>query len=292
MEFIREPCLFQLGKEFKMERFDEMKEGFESVQMDHPFSEPEDDKSVSARKGETESATEPEKAPEKSEEEKRAAHEAAEAKRKAEWDARRQAEKDALQAELDRLESMTADELAKESIKRVGMDTEKITRRNMKESVTEYIQTLCMEDVDFAKLAMHPKKNMLHCFQYINRKAWDYVQDEMKANNIKPGREVLAYSADIPDGLCYQWAEDYFRDPDAKEDEEKEEEFIPRPYIDSTRNRRTVGKGKKNAVKEVKKPVEKKQPEKTAKPQDDGGQLSLFGALATGCETGAGVLGS
>ena len=36
--------------------------------------------------------------------------------------------------------------------------------------------------------------------------------------------------SDIPDDLCYQWAEDYFRDPDAKEDQGDEEEFVPQPY--------------------------------------------------------------
>ena len=38
--------------------------------------------------------------------------------------------------------------------------------------VSEHIQMLCMEDTAFARLTMHPKKNMIRCFQYINRKAW------------------------------------------------------------------------------------------------------------------------
>ena len=54
----------------------------------------------------------------------------------------------------------------------------------MKECVSEHIQMLCMEDTAFARLTMHPKKNMIRCFQYINRKAWDYVQDELKATVI------------------------------------------------------------------------------------------------------------
>ena len=31
--------------------------------------------------------------------------------------------------------------------------------------------------------------------------------------------------------MCFQWAVDYFNDPDAKEDHEDEEEFVPKPYI-------------------------------------------------------------
>jgi len=34
---------------------------------------------------------------------------------------------------------------------------------------------LCMEDTAFARLTMHPKKNMIRCFQYINRKACVHV---------------------------------------------------------------------------------------------------------------------
>lgn len=36
-----------------------------------------------------------------------------------------------------------------------------------------------------------------------------------------PDRAAQGYGCDIPDDLCYQWAEDYFRDPDAKEDQEQ-----------------------------------------------------------------------
>ena len=50
----------------------------------------------------------------------------------------------------------------------------------------------------------------------------------MKDNDIKPENGV--YGSDVPDDLCYQWAEEYFRDPNAKEDQEKEESFVPRAY--------------------------------------------------------------
>lgn len=81
-------------------------------------------------------------------------------------------------------------------------DTEKLTRRNMKECVSEYIQTLCFEDVAFARLTMQPKKNMIHCFQYINRKAYEYVQDEMKVNGVGNRGGMQCYASDIPDDLC------------------------------------------------------------------------------------------
>ena len=93
----------------------------------------------------------------------------------------------------------------------------------MKECVSEYIQTLCFSDPAFARLTMQPHKTMIHCFYYINRKAMEFVQQEMKDNGIKPEGPYGAYGSDIPDDMCYQWAEEYFRDPNAEEDKEKEE---------------------------------------------------------------------
>ena len=177
------------------------------------------------------------------------------------------------------LDAMSPAELLKAAAKRVSADTEKLTRRNMKESVSEFIQTKCIDDLDFARLTMHPRKSMIHCFQYISRKAWDYVQDELKANGVQPGPGQQGYGCDIPDDLCYQWAEDYFRDPDAKEDQGDEEKFVPQPYRGKTSSK-SVSKKKKE---EKKKESEKKELPKKAE-ADDGqislGDLSSFGEAA------------
>lgn len=192
------------------------------------------------------------------EERKKAEHEAEEAKRKAEWEAKVQAKKDAEQKQLDALNTMTEDELIAASNKRIEADTEKLTRRNMKECVSEHIRMLCFEDIDFARLTMHPRKSMIHCFQYINRKAYEYIQDELKVNGIKLGTGANGYGSDIPDDLCYQWAEEYFRDPTAKEDQIDEEKFVPRPYKGSVKTKKT----------------EKKKPE-PAKPKEEEAQMLL-----------------
>ncbi len=215
--------------------------------------------------------------PEEDEDKKRAEHEAAEAKRKAEWDAKQKAKKEAEQAQLDRLAAMSDEEVVEASTKRVITDVEKLTRRNMKECVSEHIQMLCMEDMAFARLTMHPKKSMVHCFQYINRKGWDYIQDELKVSGIQPGPGQQVYSCDIPDDLCYQWAEEYYRDPDAKEDHEEEEKFVPKPYAG-----RSAAKSKAKK-KETKKDAKKKsEPKQVVKPKqeeetpDVDGQMSLL----------------
>lgn len=203
-----------------------------------------------------------------SEDAKRKAHEEAEAKRKAEWDARQLAKKQAEDAAIKNLQSMSDADVMAASTERVRLATERITRRSMKECVAEHIQELCRKDPAFARRTMHPKKSMIHCFQYINRKAKDYIQQEMEDNDIKPENGV--YGGDVPDGLCYQWAVDYFNDSDAQEDKEKEEKFTPRPYVSTSSKTKKTANSKKPA---------KKEPEKKQEPENGYQQMSLAGVF-------------
>ena len=93
-----------------------------------------------------------------SEEAKRKAHEEAEAKRKAEWDAQQASKKAAEQEKLQQIAAMSDDEVMMASAKRVGTDTEKITRRNMKDCVSEVIQTKCLEDPPLPDWSCSPAK--------------------------------------------------------------------------------------------------------------------------------------
>lgn len=221
--------------------------------------------------------TETPAAEKESEDKNRAEHEAAEAKRKAEWEARQQAKKEAEQAQLARMSALSDEEVTAEAMKRVGTDTERLTRRNMKECVSEYIQTLCLEDPAFARLTMHPRKTMIHCFYYINRKAREFVEQEMKDNDIKPENGV--YGSDVPDDLCYQWAEEYFRDPDAKEDQEKEEKFVPRAYSgkSSVKSKKTKTAAKKTAGKGKNVKTPEKKPQKNVADEGQFEQMTLAG---------------
>ena len=207
-----------------------------------------------------------------SEDAKRKAHEEAEAKRRAEWEAKQLAKKQEREAALEKIKSMSDADIVSASTERVRVDTEKLTRRNMKECVSEHIQSVCRKDPAFARQTMNPNKSMIHCFHYINRMAKDYLQQEMKDNDIKPENGV--YGGDVPDGLCYQWAEDYFNDMDAPEDKEKEEKFTPRPYVNAASKAKGTTKSKKAAKKETaKKETEKKQEPK----KNDYQQMSLPG---------------
>ena len=117
---------------------------------------------------------------------KKAEFDAAEAKRKAEWEAKQAQKKLREQQELDRLAAMSDDDVMQASMNRVSQDTERLTRRNMKLCVMEDVQTECLADPAFARLVMNPKKKMLNCFHYINRKAREYLEQEMKDNDEKP----------------------------------------------------------------------------------------------------------
>lgn len=198
------------------------------------------------------------------EDEKRKAHEAAEARRKAEWEAKQAAQKETERLQMARVDAMSDDDVMKASLERVSQDTERLTRRNMKECVSEHIQTKCLEDPAFARLTMHPRKTIVHCFWYINRKAKEFIEQEMKLNGQEP-RDAPGgiYGGDVPDGMCYQWAEEYFRDLNAEEDHRDDEKFQARPYC---------GKGK--TTPKAKKEDKPKAKETT---KDEPEQLSLLG---------------
>lgn len=213
------------------------------------------------------------------EDQKRREHEAAEARRKAEWESRQQAKKTAEQEKLNQLASMSDEDAMMASMQRIGEDTEKLTRRNMKELVSERIQTRCLTEPAFARLALHPQKSMINCFQYINRKAREFAEEEMKNNGIKvePGK-LFVYSSDIPDDLCYKWAEDYFNDLSVPEDQEEGEKFKPEPY---------VGKSKYKAASKKsgdKKPVENKTDTKNAEKKTESEKDGLTGQLSFGSQ--------
>lgn len=252
-----------------------------------PSAEPvEEETAESAEEPEGEDTAEDnqteEQPQEEDEETRRAKHEAAEAERKAQWEARQQQKKDALQKQKEALDGMSEEELVKKSMERISADTEKLTRRNMKDCVAEYIQTLCLEDPEFARMVMEPRKSMVHCFQYINRKAWDYVQDEMKANDVRLETGQQGYGSDIPDGLCYQWAEDYFRNSLAKEDEDEEEKFVPKPYVGKTGYKPTAKKKAEKKEKKAKVPEKKPEQEKKTENVQVTGQISLMDMMSQG----------
>lgn len=209
-------------------------------------------------------------AAETEEDKKRKAHEESEAKRKAEWEAKQRAKKEAEQMAWENAVAMDDEQLMQASLKRVGDEAERLTRRNMKQCVTEYIQTECLSNLDFARQVMHPRKSMAHCFRYIIRKAKKFVEQEMKDNDEKLVNG--GYGSDVPDDLCYQWAVDYFMDLNAEEDKEPEEKFIPKPY-----NGKSAPKPKKAVGKKEEK--KKPDPQKVQAPPPEEpaeNQLTLF----------------
>lgn len=190
-------------------------------------------------------------------------HEATEAKRKAEWEAAQAERRASEQAQLDRVAAMSPADVAALSAKRVSADTERLTRRNMKDCVSEHIQSLCHEDPAFARRVLHPRKTMANCFKYIYRQAQEFAKKEMQ--DLGESHVDGVYGLDVPDGLCYQWAEEYFNDLNAPEDKEKDDKFVPRPYCG--------GKAKKAPEK---KPAPK--PKAKSKAAIDG-QISLLGEV-------------
>ncbi len=220
-------------------------------------------------------------------------YEAKEALHRKEWEEKQAAKKAAEQAELDAIRSLPDEEAMSRAIRRVSEDTDRITRRNMKECVSEYIQALSLSDPDLARNTLLPRKTMRNCFRYIIRKAREYLETEgsldteepLEAGNTgnhSPGAPGLAGSlyGDVPDDLCYAWAEEYFRSPDIKEDQEKKDVYVPLPHPAGSRQpgrktsaARETAEGSENpSVTEA----SEKKTECISPKKDDNVQLSLF----------------
>lgn len=113
---------------------------------------------------------------------------------------------------------MNDSEAVAASTKRIQTELERITRRNMKDCVAAYLAEQCAKDPAFARQVIQPKKSMVSCFRYITRKAEAYAKQEREDNGVT---ETGVYGCDVPDDLVYQWAVDYFNDPDADKESVK-----------------------------------------------------------------------
>lgn len=181
----------------------------------------------------TATACETQKTPEQTEAEKKAAFDAEEAKRKAEFDAKKAQKDEEIQIEWELKTMLSTDELLEAAKNNISVAVERITRRNMKESVAAYIIKLSQESEDLSRNILHPKKSIINCYRYINRKALGYAEEQMKLTGETPDRNGVI-GMDIPDDICYMWAEEYYSSMDIPEDHEDEEKFEPRTYRPTT----------------------------------------------------------
>ena len=186
------------------------------------------------------------------EEQKRKAHEEAEAKRKAEWEAKKQAKEEEIFFAWENALATDDDSLMLKAMEHIRDDYERVTGNNIKQCIAEMLQMSCREDIELAKQVHHPCKNMIACYRYVDRKALEYLKQELKAQGITPKNGV--YGTAITEGICYQWAKDYFFDMDAPEDKDPDEEkFVPKPYIEKPTVSKTTKKKpeKKTAPKKI-----------------------------------------
>ena len=203
--------------------------------------------------------TAPEKTPAETEAEKKKAFEEAEAKRKAEFDAKKAERDEEIQIEWEMNTMMTPEDLSEKAKESLRIGIERITQRQMKECVGAHIINASQQQEIIARHVFHPKKNLLNCFKYINRKAREYLDEYMKFTGEKPdGNGVIGI--DIPDNLCYQWAEEYYSSTEIPEDHEDEEKFEPKTYRPTV----TSKASKKTAPKKKETPPPKEEPKTDA----------------------------
>lgn len=167
-------------------------------------------------------------------------YEAKEAQHRKEWEEKQAEKKAAGQAKLEAIRSLSDEDVISRSLRRVSEDTDKMLRRNMKECVSEYVQTVSLSDPDFARFTLYPEKTMRNCFRYIIRKAREYLETEGSLDTEEPleaestgsrrsGCQARTLYGDVPDDLCYSWAEEYFRNMDIEEDQERQDVYVPLP---------------------------------------------------------------
>ena len=161
----------------------------------------------------------------------------------------------------------------------------------MKECVSEYIQALSLSDPDLARNTLLPRKTMRNCFRYIIRKAREYLETEGSLDTEEPleakntgsrmsGLQVGTLYGDVPDDLCYAWAEEYFRSSDIKEDQEKKDVYVPLPRPAGSRQPgRKTSVGKKTAGDSDSPSITEASEQKAeciSPKKDENVQLSLF----------------
>lgn len=207
-----------------------------------------------------------EKTPEQTEAERKKAFEAEEAKRKAEFDAKKAARDEEIQIEWEMNTMLSTDELLKQAENNIATGVERITHRNMKESVAAYIIELSRKNENLSRNILHPKKSVANCFKYINIKAREYLEEDMKLTGEKPDRNGVI-GIDIPDDLCYDWAEEYYRSTKMEVDYADEEKFEPKTYTPAY----TSKTAKKSTAKKKETP-----PPKEKEKSENTNQLSLF----------------
>ena len=84
---------------------------------------------------------------------------------------------------------------------------------------------------------------------------------------------------DVPDDICYAWAEEYFRNSDIKEDQGKEDVYVPlpRPAASQRAKKKDTSRDKPGGDSgDSEKRISEKEPESSPEKTDENVQLSLF----------------
>ena len=121
-------------------------------------------------------------------------------------------------ASVPAAEAVCQNDVTTASVQRIREEIERITRRNMKDCVAAHLAQLCAGDPALARNVLSPQKSLAKCFRYISRKAREYAEQERSDSDVT---DAGVYGCDIPDDIVYQWAVDYFNDPNADKEPER-----------------------------------------------------------------------
>lgn len=121
----------------------------------------------------------------------------------------------------------------------------------MTEQVQAYLEQHASEDEVFAYKMRNPKKSIKNCIKFIAQKAMAYMEKHKEEYEMENG-----YGGDVPDEICYGWANHYYDENDLEVDMTEEELKAKR---EKERKEREEKWAKEKAERDAKAKTEKKE---------------------------------
>lgn len=146
------------------------------------------------------------------------------------------------------------------AVKKLTAEDEKLDKKSIAKSFSEYLIEKCQKDEDFSEKVNQEQKTIEKCLAYVTQKARDYLG---------------GHSGGVEDNIVFGWVSEYYNLDDAAieaEKKRKKEEADKQAAED----RAKAEERRKQVEAEKKEGEAKKKAEKAAEKKQDAGQISFF----------------
>lgn len=149
------------------------------------------------------------------------------------------------------------------AVKKLTGEDEKLDKKSIAKSFSEYLVKKCQENVSFSEKVNQEQKTLEKCIAYVNQKARDYLD---------------GHSGGVEDNVVFGWVDEYYNLDDAAIEAEKKRKQAEADKRAAEDRAKAEERRKKDEAEKKKTEAEKKAEkvaEKEAKKQD-AGQISFF----------------